>query len=309
MPDRARILIGGHEIELVNLGKVLFPESGITKAEFIDYYRKIAPVMLPHIKGRPISMQRFPEGIASDMFFQKQAPDYFPDWVNRVEVDLRREGVKTFITCENTETLIYLANLVCVPHVWLSRADKLRYPDRLIFDLDPPDGDFSFGTVRYSALILREILRQEGIEPFLMTTGSRGLHVVVPLDRGADFEAVRDVAGKIADRVVSLAPEHFTLEFNRSRRGRRVFIDIYRNAFGQTSVAPCSVRDRAGATVAFPIEWKDLEQEGLAVNSTTYNIRNVFERLKRRGDAWKDIAASPYSAEGLARRLKPALYR
>ncbi len=294
---------GGREVELTNPDKVLFPDEKITKGEFVSYYGKIAGTMLPHLKGRLISMQRFPEGIVEGHFFQKQAPEYFPQWVNRVRVDLRHEGRKTYITCDNRQTLVYLANLVSIPHVWLSRVDKLNYPDRLIFDLDPPEGSDDFGPVKYAALIFKEVLETLSVRPFLMLTGSRGLHVVVPLDRSADFRQASDFAREAADVLIGMAPELFTMELGKTKRGKRIFIDIFRNAFAQTAVAPYSVRARAGAPVAAPAQWSEISGKS-GIDSTSFNIRNIGKRLARKGDIWKNIGSRPYSIAKMTEALK-----
>ncbi len=331
--------IEGHEVELTNLGKVLFPESGITKGQFIEYYNRIAPVMLPLIKGRAITLHRFPEGAEEDKFYQKEAPSYFPEWINRVEVDLEggRAGKETgtdgykkqkrpeeqkktgaMITIDNKATLIYLANLVCIPHVWLSLAgdkekdeekekQKIRYPDRMVFDLDPGSGveggGGGFEPVRYAALILRELLRQAGIEPFIMTTGSRGMHVVVPLDGRADFAETRDFAARIAELCAEMSPEHFTAEFMKRKRGERLFIDTYRNAYAQTAVAPYAVRARPGAPVAAPVGWHEVEDLRLRLSPSRYTIKNIFGRLRRFGDPWEGMSKKAYSVREAAGKM------
>ncbi len=294
---------GGPDVELTNLDKVLFPEEGITKGEFIGYYEKIAPVMLPHIKGRLISMQRFPEGAADQKFFQKQAPQYFPEWVNRVHVNLRHERHKTYITCDNKETLVYLANLACIPHVWLSRVSSNNYPDRLIFDLDPPEDNAGAEPVRYAALILKEVLGGIGVEPFLLATGGRGFHVVVPLDGSADFKQAFAFARQVGGALVELAPEQLTMEFAKGKRAARVFIDIFRNAFAQTAIAPYAVKASPAANVATPVLWRELSGK-TPVTPSSFNIRNIFKRLSRKGDIWKDIDSKPYSIPAMARALE-----
>ncbi len=291
--EKIKIRIGGHELELTNLDKVFYPAEGITKGDVIGYYMNIAGRMLPLIKGRLITMKRYPEGILEGEFYQKSAPEYFPDWINRVEVELKEMGKQVYITCDNKETLIYLANLAVIPHVWTSRVDRLRYPDRMIFDLDPPGEDFE--PVRYAALIFRELLKQAGLQPYLMTTGSRGLHVVVPLDRKTDFEGVRDFARRFAEYVITLDPGHFTLEFKKEKRGNRLFIDIFRNSFAQTAVAPYAVREHPGAPVATPISWDELSDKGL--NSRTYTIKNIFRKLAGKPAPWKDINRRGHSLQ------------
>ena len=295
-------------MELTNLEKILFPAEGITKGEFIGYYEKIAPIMLPHIKGRLISMQRFPEGPGEGQFFQKQAPAYFPEWVNRVAVNLRHEGEKTYITCENKETLVYLANLVCIPHVWLSRVSKNNYPDRLIFDLDPPEfagNGSSPEPARYAALILKEALGDIGVEPFLMATGGRGFHVVIPLDGSADFKESFAFARAFAGALVDMAPDQFTMELPKAKRGGRVFIDIFRNAFAQTAIAPYAVKSNPGAPVAVPVSWREISGKKPVLPSS-FNIRNVFKRISKKGDLWKDIDSKPYSIARMAKALRNA---
>ncbi len=300
-----RVRVGGREIELTNLEKVLFQEPGITKGELIGDYGRIAPVMLPLIKGRPLTLHRFPGGAGEAGFYQKKAAGYFPEWVNRVSIDLRMgraEKRMVQITCENKATLIYLANLACIPHVWLSRTDRINYPDRMIFDLDPPDSGFE--AVRYGALIMREILMEAGIEPFVMTTGSRGLHVVVPLDRETDFGETREFAAAIAGMIAGLAPDYFTVEIAKQKRAGRLFIDTYRNSFAQTAVAPYAVRALAGAPVAAPVGWDEVKDKRQKLTPRKYTIRNILERLRQRGDPWEEMDRKSFSVRSAAARLR-----
>jgi len=303
MPRSQEVKVGRHTLELTNLEKVLFPDGHITKGEVIEYYAKAAPYMLPHMKGRLITMHRFPGGIREQKFYQKNVQDYFPEWINRVPITLRSVGRQTYITCENKETLVFLANLAVIPHVWTSRVDKLRYPDRLIFDLDPPGEDFE--PVRYAGLILREFLKKLGLRAFIMLTGSHGAHVTVPLNREADYDEVRAFAAKVAQAMSGMAPDEITTEYRKDKRGGRVFIDIYRNSFAQTAVAPYAVRARPGAPVAAPVEWKDLKNK--KITSTYYNIRNIFTRLERKGDAWKGIFRQGFSIARARGRLDSLL--
>jgi bifunctional non-homologous end joining protein LigD len=291
--------IGGHALELTNLDKVLFPEAQISKGEMIDYYAKVSPYMLPHLKGRLITMHRFPGGVREEKFYQKNVQEYFPPWINRVPIVLKSVGKQTYITCENKETLIFLANLAVEPHVWTSRVDKLRYPDRLIFDLDPPGDEFE--PVKYAAQLLRELLKELGIEPFIMLTGSHGAHVTVPLDRVADYEEVRAFAAKVAELMRDMAPREITTEYRKNKRGQRVFIDVFRNSFAQTAVAPYAVRARPSASVAAPIEWKDLGNK--EIFSAYYTLKNMLPRLQKQGDAWKGIFRKRFSIAGAGARL------
>ncbi len=279
--------IDGREVNVTHPDKVLFPDSGITKGDLIDYYQKVAPVMLPHLKDRPVTLQRFPNGIESGGFFQKQASDYFPDWIKVAQIDLlQEEQDQQQVVVDSAATLVYLANQAAITlHAWLSRVDKLHYPDRIIFDLDPPDSDF--GLVREAARELRQMLEEVGLVPFLMTTGSRGLHVVAPLDRSVEFDQVREFAKDLADVAASRRPDKLTTEVRKDARRGRLFLDYLRNSYAQTAVAPYSVRAKPGAPVAAPLLWEELSES--AMRSGRFTIRNIFERLDRRGDPWQDM--------------------
>jgi bifunctional non-homologous end joining protein LigD len=202
MTDK-KMKIGAHTIQLSHLDKVLFPDDGSTKGDLIDYYQRIADIMVPYLADHPLSLQRFPNGIQAEGFYQKEIPDYFPTWIRRVSVEVKEDQTRQAqVVCDNVETLIYLANQACITlHLWLSRADKLNHPDKLIFDLDPPGNDFE--TVRFAAGRLREMLQEVGLVPFVMTTGSKGLHVVAPLDRSADFDEVRAFVRQLANELAN----------------------------------------------------------------------------------------------------------
>jgi bifunctional non-homologous end joining protein LigD len=293
------INIDGHDIELSHCDKLLFPDNGISKGDLIDYYRRIAPVMLPHIENRPLSMQRFPDGINAEGFFQKDVPDYFPDWIERAEL-AKQDGSVSYCLGNNAATLVYLANQGCItPHVGLSCVDKVAYPDRLIFDLDPSDDDFS--KVRHAALQIKALLDKLELAAFVQTTGSRGLHVVVPLKRSTAFDDAREFAATLAQRLVQQQPQQLTVEQRKNKRGDRVFIDYLRNAYGQTTVAPYSVRAKAGAPVATPLEWSEVNASDLSPRK--YTLKNIFRRLGRKQDPWADLAQSAGSLD----KARPAL--
>lgn len=285
------LLVDGRDIRVTHPEKVLFPGDGITKGELVDYYRNIAATMVPYVEGRPMTLQRFPDGIDRQGFFQKEASDYFPEWVRRARLELENGGILHQVICDNAATLVYLASqAVITPHVSPARIDNMHEPDRLIFDLDPSDDDFTM--TRFAAKALKEALDAEGYPAYLMTTGSRGLHIVVPLERSASFEAVRAFARDLASRAAQNYPDKLTVELPKERRRGRLFLDYLRNSFGATSVAPYGVRPKKLAPVATPIEWGELD--GIA-GSQAYNIRNLFERLATKGDAWKGMAAKAVS--------------
>lgn len=279
--------LGSYTVHVSSLDKVLFPDDGLTKEDLIDYYRRIGKVMLPHMKERPLNMQRFPDGIGASGFYQKEVPDYFPDWITRVEVEVKEEGQRQpQVVCDKTATLVYLANQACItPHIWLSRVDKLDYPDRLIFDLDPPSDDFE--PVRAAAGSLRQIVEEVGLAPYLMTTGSRGLHVVAPLDRRSDFDTVRAFARQLAEVVAGRAPDRLTTEPRKEKRHGRLFLDYLRNSYGQTAVTPYAVRARSGAPVATPLDWGELDDPEL--RSQSYTMANIFRRLGQKDDPWQGM--------------------
>lgn len=278
------ITIDSHNIKITHPEKILFPDDGITKGELVDYYRRIADMMIPYVKDRPMSVQRFPNGIGKEGFFQKEASDYFPEWIPRTTLELGNGDIQHQVLCNSAAALVYLANQDCITlHIFLSRADKVNYPDKLIFDLDPGESDFD--NVKFAAKKIREGLSRIGMTAFLMTTGSRGLHVVAPLDRSAKFDETRAFARSFAERLVKEEPGRFTVELSKEKRQGRLFLDYLRNSYGQTSVAPYSVRTKAGAPVATPIYWEDLDS---LETSQRYNIKNIFERLDK-GDPWKGM--------------------
>ncbi|HZO87666.1 MAG TPA: non-homologous end-joining DNA ligase [Chthonomonadaceae bacterium] len=296
------VTIGPHRIELTHTDRVLFPEAGITKGDLIAYYRDMADTMLPHLQGRPLTLHRFPGGLAKGGFIQKEAPDYYPDWIRRVSV-AKEQGRLTQAVCDNAATLVYLANQDCITlHVWLSRVDHLDFPDRMAFDLDPPDTDFALA--RSAARDLRDLLAELGLTAYLMTTGSRGLHVLVALAPKTDFDTVRHFAHQVAEALVRRDPDRRTTEPRKEQRGGRLYVDILRNAYAQTTVAPYSVRARASAPVATPLGWSELDDPELT--SDRYTLRTIPERLAQRGDPWERMEAAD-SLEAPRRRLQALL--
>jgi bifunctional non-homologous end joining protein LigD len=265
--------------------RIVYPEDGITKGNVLDYYEKIADVMVPHVKNRPLMLQRFPAGIQGEGFFQKNVSEYFPKSIARVTVE-KAGGKVTHAIANDADSLVYLANQGTITfHMWLSRAPRLKHPDLMIFDLDPTDDDFKF--VTKVAFAMRDLLEEFRLTSFPMTTGSRGLHVSVPLDAKSDFEIVRGFAARAAQQIVQQFPDRVTMESRKNARGGRLFLDIMRNAYAQTAVAPYSLRPKPGAPVATPLDWDEVSDPRL--HSRRYNIKNIFKRLDKRGDPWRDI--------------------
>ncbi|MBD3167933.1 MAG: ATP-dependent DNA ligase [candidate division Zixibacteria bacterium] len=295
------VKIGKHDIDISNEEKTLFPDAGISKGDMIGYYSKISGVMLRHIEDRPITMHRYPDGIEGEGFYQKDASDYFPDWIRTATVK-KQGGQLDHVVCNDIATLIYIANQGCItPHVWLSKVDSLLVPDRLIFDLDPPDG--GFGKVGKAAERLRKMLADElNLLPFVMTTGSKGLHVVVPVKPENDFDTVRDFAKGIAEILSSRFPGELTTEIRKDKRNGRLYLDIARNAYAQTAVAPYSIRAIPGAPVATPLDWDELSTTG--INSQKYNVGNMFRRMAQKDDPWANISKHARSLNAPIEKLK-----
>lgn len=287
-------------VKITRADKLLFPRAGISKRELIDYYSNVAPYMLPHVRNRPVTMHRFPGGVEGETFFQKDRPDYFPEWIESRPV--RKEGgTVDMVMINNAETLLYLANQVTVPHVWLSRYDKPDYPDRMIFDLDPSGG--SFESVKEGALQVRDYLKDRfDLASCAMLTGSRGIHVLVPLRREKPFDEVRRFAAAVSELLAESRPDRFTTEMRKKERGGRIFLDYLRNAYAQTGVAPYAVRAIERAPVAVPVEWNELEE---IESSGAFTIRSVPDRLRSTGDPWHTIARRGQSLNAPFRELGP----
>jgi bifunctional non-homologous end joining protein LigD len=298
--DELSLRIGHRDLRITQPRKILFPDDGITKQELVDYYRRVASWMLPQMRGRPVAMERYPDGIDKPGFFQKDASPYFPDWIKTATVK-KTGGVVCHVICDDAATLVYLATQACVtPHVWLSRVDKLTYPDQMVFDLDPSGG--SFDMVKSTAESLKAVLDDLGVPSFVKTSGSRGLHVAVPLKRTEEFDVVRGFARKLAALVVSQAPRQRTLERLKSQRRGRVFVDTNRNAYAQTMAPAFAVRARRGAPVSCPIDWSELQKRDLRPDGTT--IRNVFDRLEKTGDPWRAFRRHSASLKRLRARFE-----
>jgi bifunctional non-homologous end joining protein LigD len=251
--------------------------------------------MLPHIAGRPLSLERYPDGIEDGGFMQKNASDYFPDWIRRARL-AKENGDVDYVVAEDAATLVYLANQACVTlHMGLARIGRIDHPDRMVFDFDPSDDDFA--KVKRAAKDARALFQEVGLTSFVQATGSRGLHVWVPLDRSAAFDEVRETASHLAEALAARQPDERTTAQRKAGRGDRVFIDIVRNAYGQTVVAPYTVRARPEASVATPLDWEELDSPDLTPRR--YTVQNLFRRLGQKPDPWAAMAKH-------AQKLAPA---
>lgn len=291
------IKAGRRAVTVSRPDKVLFPADGVTKRDLAEHYARVAPAMVPLIRGHPVALERFPDGIASMRFYHKNIK-HTPEWVHTVTVG-KRGGELNQVVVDEAATLVWMADQACItPHIWLSRADKLMNPDQMIVDLDPPEGKFA--EARRVALVVRALLDDLGLPSFPKTTGGKGIHVMVPLDRKAAFDEVRAFADGMAAVLAADDPRRLTTEFRKEKRGDRLFLDMGRNAYAQHAVAPYAVRPRDGAPVATPLDWSEVEDRRL--KPERFTIKAVAKRIDVGGDPWGPLRGR--SLTGPARLLK-----
>ena len=280
--------------------KVLFPADGITKGELAAYYEAVAPYMVPQIRGRPVTMERFPSGIGAKGFMQKNVSRGFPAWLERVEVP-KKGGVVNYPLVLETRDLLWLANQNCVtPHVWTSRVPDLMSPDICVFDLDPSEDDPE--ALRVATLAVRDILLELGLRSWVKTSGSKGFHVVAPLDGTSGFDEVVSFTYAVAVQLVERDPDHLTLEFIKADRGSRIYMDVGRNTPGATFAAPYAVRPKPGAPVSAPCTWEEIERG--EVHPQSFTLRLMPERLAAVGDLWADMGSAGSSLAGPIREIQ-----
>jgi bifunctional non-homologous end joining protein LigD len=269
--------------------KVLFPGDGITKGEVAAYYDLVAPVMLPHIRQRPLTMERYPSGIDSKGFFQKDVSKGFPAWLERIEVP-KQGGTVHHALINDARALQWMANQNCItPHVWNRRVPHLLAPDLCVFDLDPARDEPA--VLRAAALAVRDVLAELGLRSWVKTTGSKGFHIAVPLDGAADVEAVARFADRVGAELVRRDPEHLTREFSKADRGGRILVDTGRNGYSATYAAPYAIRARPGAPVSAPCTWDEVASG--AIGPQTVTVRTMRARLDAVGDPWADLHERP----------------
>jgi bifunctional non-homologous end joining protein LigD len=280
--------------------KVLFPADGITKGDLAAYYAMVAPLMLPHIVGRPVTMERFPAGIGKKGFIQKDVSVGFPQWLERVEVP-KKDGVVHYPIVNDDRSLLWLANQNSItPHVWISRVPDLFHPDICVFDLDPSVDDG--GMLRAAALAVRDLLEELGLPSWVKTSGSKGFHIVVPLDGKADMGQVEQFAHAVGRHLVRRDPKNLTQEFYKADRGVRILIDTGRNGWSATHAAAYAVRAKPGAPVSAPCTWEELESG--AVEPQTFTLRNMAARIKAVGDLWSSMRRRRRSLQRAVAKLE-----
>ena len=280
--------------------KILFPEDGITKGELASYYEAIAPVMLPHLRRRPITMERFHRGIGSPGFFQKDVSKGFPDWLERVEVP-KHGGTVHHPIANDTRSLLWLANQNSITiHVWPSRTPNLYNPDICIFDLDPSKED-DLDTLRAAALRVRDFLEELGLPSWIKTSGSKGFHIAVPLDGKHDFGEVARFAHTVGRVLVSRVPDNLTQEFHKVDRAGRILVDTGRNGYSATYAATYTVRAKPGAPVSAPCTWEEIEKG--EVGPKSFTLRTMTQRIAVAGDLWTDLLKRKASLKRALNRL------
>jgi bifunctional non-homologous end joining protein LigD len=269
--------------------KVLFPDDGITKGELAAYYDVVAPAMIPHLARRPLTMERFPNGIDQKGFIQKDVSRGFPAWLERVEVP-KHGGTVNHPLIDDARALQWMANQNCItPHVWNRRAPDLHHPDLCVFDLDP--GKDEPDILRAAALAVRDLLEELGLASWVKTSGSKGFHIAVPLDGAAVDDDVAHFAHRVGAELVRRDPEHLTQEFAKADRGGRILVDTGRNGYSATFAAAYAVRARPGAPVSAPCTWDELASG--AVGPRTFALRTMKARIAEVGDLWADLHARP----------------
>jgi bifunctional non-homologous end joining protein LigD len=282
--------LGGKEVRLTNLQKSFWPERGITKGDLLRYYAEISPYLLPHLTDRAMVMKRYPQGAAGEFFFQKRAPEPRPDWIQICSIEHASHSVIDFPVVRNLASLLWIVNLGCIDlNPWYARCDDVNRPDYLHFDLDPVEGA-TFQRVCETALLVHEALNQLKIPNLAKTTGSRGIHVYVPIVRGPTQKEVWTFAKKLAQTMARLHPKLVTAEYRLAKRPKgHVLVDYNQNAWGRTLASVYSVRPKPEATVSTPVTWEEI-RDGIQVED--FRIDNVPARLKKLGDLWKPLLAS-----------------
>ncbi|MHA6804608.1 non-homologous end-joining DNA ligase [Salinifilum ghardaiensis] len=281
--------VEGRQFELSNSDKLLYPDDGCSKRDVVEYFRGVAPTMVPHLRGRPLTLRRFPDGIGAKGFFQKEASAHFPEWMRVEPVPQASGGAPVHhVVCDDAASLVYLATQACLEfHVFLSTMDDLDAPVVAVVDLDPP-ADAGLPELRSITTGMCDRFRDAGLAPHVQATGGKGFHVTAPLTGEASFDEVREQIREMADAAAREDPERLTTKHRKDERGDRVFLDTNRNAYGQTVIAPYSLRARPGAPAATPLDLAEVP--GATPNG--YGLRNVHRRLAQKRDPWARLSGS-----------------
>jgi len=307
------VAIGGHKLTLSNLDKVLWPRDGYTKGDLIAYYRSVAKWLVPHLQDRPLTLQRWPDGIDHQSFFEKQAPRFKPDWVPTVSLAADQKSRKVeYMLCNDEATLTWCANLAAIVlHTWYSHVPTTDSPDYALFDLDTCE-QTTMKTLCTVALAFRDVLGEIGLPALVKTSGGSGMHVVIPLKTGYDYDTVRQFAEIAARHVASLLPKLTTLERTVSKRPKTsVYLDYVQVGRGKTVVPPYVVRARDKAPVSMPLDWSEIDELAKKRGEpdsaiAQWNIRNARKRLDTEGDLWAGRAWKEAKLEPALRKAQRA---
>lgn len=289
------VAVNGHEVKLTNLDKLIWPE-GLTKAHLVKYYREIAPYILPYLYNRPLVMKRYPDGVVGESFYQKECPEYAPDWIIRYPVE-HSEKVVNYIICNDIATLVWLANQGCLEmHPWLSRIENIECPDIAVMDLDPSEGA-SFNDVLKIALLVKEALDQFNLQSYPKTSGATGLHIFVPIKPVYAYQTVTKAMQYVAELIVKINPEQATVERKVVQRQGKVYLDYLQNGRGKTMAFPYSLRPLPGAPVSTPLYWEEAESMNIAPDA--FSIYNIISRIEEIGDIYYDVLSNKQTLDTL----------
>ncbi|MBX4211602.1 MAG: non-homologous end-joining DNA ligase [Candidatus Yanofskybacteria bacterium] len=294
------VKINGHTLQLTNLDKVYWPDDRYTKGDLIEYYRNIAPIILPYLKDRPENMNRHPHGIEGESFYQKDVDHQPPSWVKTAKIYSESNDKDiNYLLCQNEATLVYMANLGCIElNPWNSRVKKLDNPDYVIMDFDPEDISFDF--VIEAAQVVHEILEEAGIKNYCKTSGASGLHICIPLGAKYTYDQAKDLTHVIALLANEELPDTTSVERSPSKRQKKVYLDYLQNRRGQTLAAPYCVRPKPGAPVSTPLEWREVKP---GLSPADFTIKNIFERIRKTGDLWKPVLGRGIDLERATKKL------
>jgi bifunctional non-homologous end joining protein LigD len=298
----ATVEVDGHRLKFTNLDKVFFPNDGWKKRDVLEFYDRVSPWLLAHLKDRPLSMKRYPNGIAGEYFFQKNAPSHFPEWLHLEPItEHHPPKVNQYPVANDRASLLYLVNLGCIDHnPWMSRTGTLEHPDWMLLDLDPVDT--SFDHIVEAMLVVREVLSQVGLKGYPKTTGGDGMHIYVPLDPVYTYEQVRSFAEIVTHLALDREPNLFTTPRSVGKRKKgRVYFDYLQIGTGKTIAAPYVVRAHDGAPVATPLEWKEVKR---GLRPTDFRIDNTIERFQRMGDLFAPVLQGGQRLESALERVK-----
>lgn len=299
MANTATLEITGQEIKLSNIDKVLWPEAGYTKGDLIDYYTAVFPYMAPHLRQRPLVFTRYPNGITAKSFYQKNAPENLPEWIQTFPWESNEGNLKQYILVNTPADLIWLANQACIEiHPWMSRTDSVDYPDFMVFDLDPTEAN-PFDQVISTARLLKNLMDQLNLRVYAKTSGSLGLHVYLPLVNHYTYAQVRKFGQAVGEMISKLLPDVVTIERVVQRRGERIYFDYLQNGLGKTVCAPYCVRPRPQATVSAPIKWEELA----SINPAMFTIKSLPAQLIQRGDLFQEVLSDQQELDAAAKKL------